>query len=350
MQYYLPTKIVIGRLEEEIKKEVDLFKPNKVLLVSGQSMKEAGVIDRIINLLPGYEVSVFTGITQKPSPEIVRKIKKETDLVIGLGGGSVMDAAKVAATEMQKPFMAIPTTAGTGSEVTRFAALYDPEKKKKLSLDVNYPAVSLIDYKLTLTLPQEQVASTGLDALCQAIEAYWSIYSNPLSDTHAEKAIGLVMSYLKESWRGREKAREMMSLAALESGLAFSQTKTTAPHSVSYPLTIHYGVPHGLACGLTLPYFLTYNYGVSEKDCLDKRGAKFVKKRIEKIAGFLGAKNVQGAKKAILNLMKNVNLPARIDFDMEVVVKDAFSPERVANNPRRVTEDNLREILKKIKL
>jgi alcohol dehydrogenase class IV len=136
-----------------------------------------------------------------------------------------------------------------------------------------------------------------------------------------------------------------MSLAALESGLAFSQTKTTACHSVSYPLTIHYGIPHGLACGLTLPHFLEYNYHVSGEDCLDKRGVDFVKKRIEEVASFLGTESVEAGKETIRNLMRNINLPTQIDFDVEMVVKDAFAPERVANNPRRVTEANLRKIL-----
>ncbi len=351
MKYYLPTKIILGRLESEIKREVDLLRPRKILLISGgEAMKKAGVIDRILNCLSGYQISVFDGVEPNPSPGIVKRAKQEGDLIIGLGGGSVIDVAKVIATDLKKPCIAIPTTAGTGSEVTPFAALYDKEEKKKLSLMVNFPDVALIDYRLTLTLPLGVVASSGIDALSQAIEAYWSIYSNPISDTHAEKAIKLVIANLKNSWRGEEKAREMMSLAALEAGLAFSQTKTTAVHSVSYPLTIHYGISHGLACGLTLPHFLVYNYQVSDADCLDKRGANFVKRRIEEIASFIGVKEIKSAKEVLIGLMKNIDLPVRINFDTEVVIKDAFSPERIANNPRRVTVVGLKKILEKIKL
>jgi len=351
MKYYLPTKIILGKLESEIKKEVDLFQPQKILLITGgKSMRETGVIDRLLDCLSRYQIVVFDKVEPNPSPEIVEEAKQQSDLVIGLGGGSVMDVAKVIATDLKKPCIAIPTTAGTGSEVTPFAALYDKEKKKKLSLDVNFPRVAIIDYRLTLTLPPKMVAVTGMDALSQAIEAYWSIYSNPLSDVHAERAIELVVGNLKNSWEGNEKAREAMSLAALEAGRAFSQTKTTAPHSVSYPLTIHYGIPHGLACGLTLPYFLTYNYQVSEDDCLDKRGIDYVKKRIEEIVSFLGVKDVEMGGKLIIDLMKSIELPTQIDFDMEVVIRDGFSPERVANNPRRVTKEGLRKILKQIKL
>ena len=351
MGYYLPTKIILGRVEDEIKKEVDLFSPVKILLITGgQAMRKVGLIDKLQKLLEGYEISLFEEVKPNPSPELVEKAKKETDLVVGVGGGSVLDVAKVVATEMKKPCISIPTTAGTGSEVTPFAALYDMEKKKKLSLMVNFPNVAIIDYRLTLTMPNDLVASTGMDALSQAIEAYWSIYSGPLSDIHAKRAIELVVRNLEKSWKGDEKAKEAMSLAALEAGLAFSQTKTTACHSVSYPLSILYGIPHGAACGLTLPYFLEYNYQVSKDDCLDKRGPEFVKKRIEEIAGFLGARDVKAGKEYLITLMKSIGLPIQIEFDMALVLKDAFTPERVRNNPRLVTVESLRQILERVKI
>ena len=350
MKYFLPTKIVIGKLEEEIKRELRRFKPIKILLVTGgKAMEKSGVIGKMLELLSDYQILRFNEVESNPSPATVKKAKKNCDLVIGLGGGSVMDVAKVAATELKKPYIAIPTTAGTGSEVTPFAALYDKEKKKKLSLDVNFPDVALIDYRLTLTMSPGLIATTGMDALSQAVEAYWSIYSNIWSDFHSERAIRLVMNNLLKSWRGDQAAKKNMSLAALEAGMAFSQTKTTAPHAVSYPLSIHYGIPHGLACGLTLPHFLTYNYKVSKKDCLDKRGEDFVKTRIRSIASFLGGTDVEGGKKAIINLMESLNLPLKVDFDEDIVIKEGFAPERMANNPRRVTEAGLREILIQIK-
>lgn len=350
MTYNLPTKIILGRLEDEIRKEVDVFSPAKILLISGgQAMRKSGVIEKLLKALAGYEVSLFEGVKPNPAPEQVIQAKKETDLIIGLGGGSVLDVAKVVATEMKKPCLTIPTTAGTGSEVTPFAALYDMEKKKKLSLAVNFPDVAIVDYRLTLTLSPELVASTGMDALSQAIEAYWSIYSNPLSDVHAKRAIELVARNLEDSWKGEEKGREAMSLAALEAGRAFSQTKTTAVHSVSYPLTVHYGIPHGLACGLTLPYFLEHNYDVSQDDCLDQRGPDFVKERIREIVGFLGVRDVEAGKEHLIKLMESIKLPSQVEFDMDLVVKDAFAPERVGNNPRLVTEENLRRILERIK-
>jgi len=352
MGYYMPTKIVLGRIEEEIGKEAEAFLPKKILLImGGQAMRKAGVVDKVLKALKDYEILLFEEVKPNPSPETAGKAKKEeSDLIIGLGGGSCLDVAKVVAKETKKPCIALPTTAGTGSEVTPFAALYDMEKRKKLSLMVNFPDVAIIDYRLSLTMPRELVASTGIDALSQAIEAYWSIYSGPLSDLHAKRAIELAVENLENSWKGQEKAKEAMSLAALESGLAFSQTKTTAVHSVSYPLSIHYGIAHGAACGLTLPWFLEYNHQVSEDDCLDKRGPEFARRRIEEISGFLGAKDVESGKRYLTGLMESVGLPTKIDFDMNTVVKDAFAPERVGNNPRFLTEENLRRILEKVKL
>ncbi len=358
MRYYQPTKIVLGRLELEIRKEVETFQPRKILLITGKrAMKEAGVTDKLLNCLKGFQVTVFDKVKPNPSPEIVKEAQQETDLVIGLGGGSALDVAKVIATNLKKPCIAIPTTAGSGSEVTPFAALYDWEKKKKISLKVKFPEVALVDWQLTSILSPLSpwlVAVTGMDALSHAIESCWSIHSTPLSDTHAKRAIELIIENLRESWKKTSvTAREKMSLAALEAGMAISQTKTTAVHSVSYPLTLHCDFPHGWACGLTLPHFLTYNYQVSEGDCLDKRGAKFVKKRIKEIAAFLGASDVEEAKETILNLMESVDMGTTgfdiDDTDTELVIREGFSPERVKNNPRRLTEEGLRGILDKIR-
>lgn len=351
MKYYLPTQIILGRWEDEIKEVVDSFGAKTLLLItSGQAMRRAGVIDKMLSLFVGYQVSVFDEVEPNPSPETVEKAKISCDLVIGLGGGSTMDMAKVVAFELKKPCIEIPTTAGTGSEVTPFAALYDKQKKKKLSLTPGFPTVALVDYKLTLTLPKEMVAVSGLDALSQAIEAYWCIYSTPLSDVHAKRAIKLVVGNLENSFDAEEQAREAMSLAALEAGLAFSQTKTTAPHSVSYPLTIFYGIPHGLGCALTLPHFLVFNRKVTDRDCADSRGASFVRQKIEQIADFLGEKSVEAAAEKILSLMKSMSMPTEIKFDVELVLDNAFSPERMGNNPRKVTREDLREILGKIKI
>ena len=345
MKYHLPTQIILGGLEENIKEAVDSFGARKLLLISS-----VGLVDKILGCLSEYQVSIFDKVEPNPSPETAEKAKEDCDLVIGLGGGSAMDVAKVVAKDLKKPCIEVPTTAGTGSEVSPFVAFYDRVNKKKLSLTPGFPDVALVDYKLTLTLPKEIVAVTGLDALSQAIEAYWSIYSTPLTDVHSEKAIKLIIKNLKDSFDAKEQAREAMSLAALEAGLAFSQTKTTAPHSVSYPLTIFYGIPHGLACVLTLPHFLVFNYGVLEKDCADQRGAGFLKTRIEQIAGFLGEKSVQVAAEKILSLMTNMDMPTKIEFDMELVLSNGFSSERMANNPRQVTREDLREILEKIRI
>jgi phosphonopyruvate decarboxylase len=349
LKYYLPTQIIWGRWEEEIKNIVDSFAPKNILFISSKAV--SGTLSQMRDCLSGYKIAIFEQVTSNPSPEIVEQAQSAAigaDLIIGLGGGSVMDVAKVVASNLKKPCLEIPTTAGTGSEITPFAALYTDKKKE--SLTPGFPTVALVDWRLSITMPKELTASSGLDALSQAIEAFWSIYSTPLTDIHAKKAIELAFGNLEKAYQGDEGAKEMMSLAALEAGRAFSQTKTTAVHSVSYPFSVFYKIPHGFACALTLPYFLIYNSQIKNSDCLDNRGSEFVKKRIGEIIKLLGAESAEEAKEKILGLMQRINAPLKTEFDTELIVANGFSPERVANNPRKVTEEGLRGILRKIKL
>jgi len=349
MKYYLPTQIILGKWEEEIKDAIDSFCAKKLLFVMSGSffMEEIGKIKKILN---GCEIKVFDKISPNPSPEIIQEAKisaQGADLIIGFGGGSAMDAAKMIARDLKLPCLEIPTTAGTGSEITPFAALYTQDKKQ--SCTPGYPTMALVDWRLSATMPREVAASSGLDALSQAIEAYWNVNSNSLTDLHAKEAIRLASQNLEKAVSGDDESREKMSLAALEAGMAFSQTKTSAPHSVAYPFTIFYKISHGFACALTLPYFLIYNSKVSAKDCAHPKGSDFVRQRTEEIAFLMGASTVDAAKQKILNIMENVGALRKVAFDEDLIVKNGFSPERMINNPRRVTEADLRIILKNIK-
>ena len=147
-------------------------------------------------------------------------------------------------------------------------------------------------------------------------------------------------------------ARFNMSKASLEAGLAFSQTATTAPHSISYPMTAHFNLSHGFACALTLPEFLLYNYNINKEDCLDKRGYEFVKKRLDKLAWDFGFKSLNDFYDKIRSLMKKVDAPLTLTGaginDIEIILNEGFSPERMNNNPRKVTRESLKRILEKI--
>ena len=208
------------------------------------------------------------------------RIKKNPpEVIVALGGGSVIDTAKVLAlatsgfgpikqflqTKNSKtpipnraiPIIAIPTTAGTGSEVTKWATVWDTENNQKYSLSREdlYPTHAIIDPELMLTLPRDQTISTGLDALSHALESIWNVNANPISTTYAIGASKRILSHLQLLSSNLEDLhyRTVVAEAALYAGLAFSNTRTALAHSLSYPITLHHGVSHGIACSFTLP-------------------------------------------------------------------------------------------------
>jgi phosphonate metabolism-associated iron-containing alcohol dehydrogenase len=210
--------------------------------------------------------------------------------VIAVGGGSAIDTAKalIVGTESGsfdelltllaagKPFVparckqliAAPTTAGTGSEVTPWATIWDTENQKKYSLHLvcTWPKVAIIDPKLMLTVPAGVTVSTGLDALSHALESIWNINANPISDTFAISAIEDILECLPLLRRDltSKELRSRMALAALKAGMAFSNTKTALAHSISYEMTLRHGLPHGIACSFTLPLVLGLAWGHDE--------------------------------------------------------------------------------------
>jgi len=161
--------------------------------------------------------------------------------------------------------IAAPTTAGTGSEVTPWATIWDSASLKKYSLhlDCTWPTVAIIDPQLMLTVPAGVTVSTGLDALSHALESIWNVNANPVSDTFAISAIEDILECLPRLRRdlGNQELRSRMALAALKAGLAFSNTKTALAHSISYEMTLHHGLPHGIACSFTLPLVLGLAWG-----------------------------------------------------------------------------------------
>lgn len=208
------------------------------------------------------------------------------ELIVAIGGGSVIDSAKVFAaahgnfgaiktfletkrndnSTLSTPIIAVPTTAGTGSEVTCWGTVWDEATSNKYSLarpDL-YPVVALVDPRLMLGKPRQLTISTGLDALSHALESIWNLNGNPVSANHAVVAARLAMATLPKlaSDLSNIELRTEMAKAALFAGLAFSNTKTAIAHSVSYPITLRHGVQHGIACSFSLPMILRSMQGV----------------------------------------------------------------------------------------
>ena len=234
--------------------------------------------------LAGPPVSVVRNIGPNPSfidlEESCRsyaEARKPVEAILAIGGGSVIDAAKVmaaAAGDFAKvrryletgkgsealgrtPIVAVPTTSGTGSEVTRWATVWDTEAKKKYSLarESLYPETAVVDPLLTLGLPSSITVSTGLDALSHSLESIWNVNANPVSTALAQEAACEIVEVLPRlvDDLGNATLRERLARASLFAGLAFSNTKTALAHALSYHLTLHHGVPHGIACSFSLP-------------------------------------------------------------------------------------------------
>jgi len=289
-------KIVFGRgaLDRlpEFTAELNGKKP---LVVMDGSLARSGLSRRVSLLLEGAGAApvLYDAIDGEPELEKAdegARIALETrcDVVVGIGGGSAMDAAKAMAAVAGNgaravdflglnripgpglPTVMIPTTAGTGSEVT-FTAVFirkDLKKKEGMNSPYLYPQVALLDPLLTLGLPSMPTATTGMDALCHAIESYTSVNASPMSALVSLEAIRLIGANLRTAVHdgGNLAAREAMLLGSLYAGLGLANAGVTAVHSLSYPLGGRFGVPHGLANTVLLPAVMEYNIpGALEK-------------------------------------------------------------------------------------
>lgn len=353
----------------------------KIFLVTGKtSYAKSGAREYITQMPNHYKIETFCDFDTNPKIEdLNRGIAKfdttESDIVIAIGGGSVIDMAKMinffacnkldpeiyitkkkAHVEKGRPLVAIPTTAGSGSEATRFAVLYIDQKKFSVTHSYILPTVAIVDPRFTMSLSPSITALSGMDAISQAIESYWSVNSSNESKSFAKKTISLGLKNLATAVNApTEMSRSAMSEAAYFAGKAINITQTTAPHAVSYPLTSFFGIPHGHAVGLTLSSFLVYNSQVTPNDLLDHRGHGYVKDVTGEIAVLIGASNVAEAKQRIDELMKEIGLETKLNLlginseeDFELIVANGFNPDRVKNNPRMLTEKNLRAILQGI--
>ncbi len=266
----------------------------KVTLVTFPEARALGLIERIQGLLGDSLIHIVEDVQPNPDVSYLKDVYETfwqqaggSDIVLAVGGGSAIDTAKAlivgtqtgtfqellellssgkAFTPVQaKSLIAVPTTAGTGSEVTPWATIWDQQAQKKYSLHLEqtWPTVAIIDPELMLTVPEKVTVSTGLDALSHALESIWNVNANPISDTFAISAIQDILAYLPllQKDLGNIQLRSKMALAALKAGMAFSNTKTALAHSISYEMTLRHGLPHGIACSFTLPYVLGLAWG-----------------------------------------------------------------------------------------
>lgn len=372
-------KLLFG--EGAVKKlglEAESIGMKRVAIITDRGVKRTGIVDKAAEVLEieGIEWSVWDRVEPEPSIEVgeaaINFVREEKyDGIIGLGGGSSLDTAKAAATALTNPgslkdwvktsfqnqpapFILIPTTAGTGSEVSNVAIFATPEVKYALYSPLMYPDVALVDPELTRTLPPSITAYTGIDALCHAIEAYTSLKASPITDPLALEAISLIVRNIRSAYANGEnmEARRGMSLAALLAGMAFGNAGTVIGHACGYayvyPVTdLH--LPHGYSIGVTMPYVLEYN-AISS---LEKH-AKVTELLGESVKGLSPRDAAYRCAVGFKKLLKDLNIPKSlrevgVEKDLiPVIAKNVFrSPRHVERNPRKVSEEEMVKLFSK---
>ncbi|OGE24362.1 hypothetical protein A2688_03900 [Candidatus Daviesbacteria bacterium RIFCSPHIGHO2_01_FULL_38_8] len=362
--YQMPTMVYYGRdslfLLLDIIKEK---KPQNILLVTGEHFKTTKefryLIEKVNNL------TVYKPIIKKCNFETINKLihfcrQNSIDAIISIGGGTVIDMAKCAAAVVVNGkyvedylvsgtkqiakrglfLVAVPTTSGTGSEVTPWATVWDRIKKYSLDSKYIFPDIAIVDPCLTYSLPKNHTAEPGIDALCQAIESYWNINSNLASDKYALESIGIILKKLSRVVNNPSpESRDCMAWGSLLGGLAFSNTRTTICHAVSYPMTIHWGVPHGQAAAITLPPFIEYTFPVLSKE------------RLLKILDAMQVKSPKEAAEKVTRLMIDTGLKTRLSElgipkrSISLIVKEGFDPSRAKNIPKVPSPEELECLL-----
>jgi len=381
-EFYAPGKIIFGtgglsQVGAEAKRL-----GSKVLVVLGRSaMRKSGALDCLTHLLKenNLEYIIYENIPSDPTVETVDTgaslaRKGNCNLVIALGGGSVLDTGKAISAMVTNegsvadyqeiegkdrkfktkpiPFIAIPTTSGTGSEATRNAVITNTKLGLKKSIRDPWliPELALVDPELTLSLPPHITAICGGDALTQCIESYLGKKSQEITDALALHAIGLIgKSLVKAVKEGKNlEARKDMAMAALLSGLCLSNSGLGAAHALSHPLGVYYKIPHGLSCAVLLPYVMEYNQPV-----VTKKLAKMAECLGENISSLSETESAQRAVEKIKEILTAVGIKENLsewkikEEDFPQLIKSAKGGS-LNNNPRDISDKNLTELLYKM--
>ncbi len=263
-------------------------------------------------------------------------------IIIALGGGSAMDFAKLYKyfTQSNLPLVAIPTTAGTGSEVTQFAVYYEDGEKQGLDDACVLPTYSILDAKFLWHAPTYLKACSAIDAYCQAIESYWAVGATEESKHYAKQSILLAKQHIENFVLSQnEEACHGMALSSNWAGKAINISRTTAAHALSYKITSLYGVPHGHAVALSMADLFEANLHCDSEYCQDERGNDYVKSCMQELLDMLGITDFRAY---WLTLMKKIQLST--DFN-ELGIKDkdylisSVDQNRLKNNPKILTED-----------
>ena len=354
-------------------------KNRRVLIVTDRFMVEAGVPDKLTGYLEGCQVSVFADVKPDPPVEVVAQgvaalRESGAQVMIAVGGGSVIDAAKIiraaayAMPEGQRQEVeecyAIPTTSGTGSEVTEYAVISDAQKgvKYPLASEELQPPIAILDPALVMSAPPRVTADTGMDVLTHALEAYVSTGANDFSDALAEKAVSLVFRFLPLAYQDGTDllAREKMHNASCMAGLAFNSAGLGVCHGIAHTIGGKFHIPHGRANAMVLPWVLQYNADLdhARSGAYSKAAKKY--QRMAKIAD-LPAYNVRIGVSNLVRAVQDLNRLLQIPSTLKAhgidpreaealkaeMVQAALQDGTTATNPRPVSEADVLKIIQK---
>ena len=353
---------------EEILQILLNHKSKRFMLVCGSSFHSLSIADKI----KGFPIPhiVFSEYSPNPKYEDICKgvdlfNSEKCDFVLSVGGGSSIDVAKCiklfatmdpkqlflkqAYQENCIPLMAIPTTAGTGSESTRYAVLYYEGEKLSVTHVSLVPKYVVLDPSVLKSLPLYQKKCCMLDALCQSIESWWSVNSNQESIFYAMKSISLVLEHIDGYLKNEPAGNAGMLFASNWSGRAINITQTTSPHAMSYKITSLFGIPHGYSVALCLPK--VWRFMIDNPDlCIDSRGKEYLAIVFDELARALGT---QGPEEAIFwfeSLLKTLEMKVPTDFDekkLDLLAK-SVNLQRLQNSPVKLDALALRRLYEKI--
>lgn len=344
-------------------------------VVDKVAFEKSGARNALESVLEKRNVSTFSDFEANPKLiDVERGVsqyrKSNCDAIIALGGGSALDIGKLVGllgNQSHSPrelitgqapiqnsavsMIAIPTTAGTGSEATHFAVAYIDGQKYSVAHPSSLPDIAIVDPELTLNLPRSITATTGLDAFCQAMESIWAVGSRNDSQAFAREALKLSWMHLRDAASSPSlQSRSAMSLASYLAGKAINISKTTSSHALSYFLTSKYGIPHGMAVAITITQMLKFNSQINEDDCVDSRGVHFVRAQVDEILAVLGCNSVDQACDSITRFIRDLGCPASFHDagirDAQAIheVITSANLERLSNNPRSCTVESLMKL------
>ncbi len=372
--FRLPTNVCFDANALDKLKE---YKNLNAVIFTDPFMVKSGVADRIAEKLSGCTVSIFGDVRPDPPIELVVQgldflLKADADIVVALGGGSSIDAAKAVLLMAKRSgkkqdikLIAIPTTSGTGSEVTMFSVITDKDAGVKYPLvhEELQPDVAILDPELVRTAPPSITADTGFDVITHALEAYISTSANEFSDALAEKALELAFEYLPKAYKDGNDiiARDKMHKASCLAGMSFNMVSLGVNHGIAHALGAKFHIPHGRANAMLLPHVMRFNADLPVGFVADGNSYSEAAKKLSKIAGMLGIKStnvkyaVNGLCDRIIAMEKACGIPATL-ADAKVAKEDYFAQKDsiiasalndacTVTNPRKMTREGVEDIL-----